>query len=234
MISDDGTIVAFESVDSTLDPLDTDGKYDVFVRDLVNGITHLVSVDSLGTTSGNMDSHLDSINADGSIVAFTSDASNLHTSVTTSTDRNVYVGRDIRNGLTIVVSVNNAGNGYSHSESGVLSADGRRVMFWSYADDIPGFSDVNGNGDVFVYDFADGTTQLVSKNRSGNATGNGGSAGFALNSDGNFIAFVSIANDLIDQDFNSTWDIFLADLEADSIMLVSAAIPDDTDPDGEW
>ena len=54
--SPDGTKVAFFSVASDLDPLDTDTLEDVFVRDVVAGTTTLVSVNAAGSASGNGDS----------------------------------------------------------------------------------------------------------------------------------------------------------------------------------
>jgi Tol biopolymer transport system component len=78
-ISANAQIVAFHSNASNLVAGDTNGAFDVFVHDRLNGVTERVSVDSSGVegndNSGNYGGP--SISADGRIVAFYSDASNL-------------------------------------------------------------------------------------------------------------------------------------------------------------
>jgi len=72
----DGRFVAFTSRVSDLVKRDTNGTFDVFVRDLKAGVTHRVSVNSAGK-EGNKDSYDASISANGQLVAFTADADNL-------------------------------------------------------------------------------------------------------------------------------------------------------------
>ena len=74
-ISAGGRFVAFESVATNLAPGDTNGTYDVFIRDRKAGKTQRVSVSS-GGAQGNGVSFHPAISADGRFVAF-SDASNL-------------------------------------------------------------------------------------------------------------------------------------------------------------
>jgi Tol biopolymer transport system component len=78
-ISADGRFVAFESGAENLHPDDGDEVLDVFVRDLEASTTTLVSraAGPAGTT-GNQDSGIPAISADGRYVAFESAASNLH------------------------------------------------------------------------------------------------------------------------------------------------------------
>ena len=75
-ISADGQIVAFESWASNLVFGDTNGTVDVFVHHRSTGVTERVSVDSSGA-EGNGWSMDPSISADGQIVAFESDSSDL-------------------------------------------------------------------------------------------------------------------------------------------------------------
>ena len=77
-ISADGRYVAFWSTATNLVAVDTNGFSDVFVRDLTDGTTVLVSVNSLGV-QGNFGSFDPSISADGRYVAFDSAATNLTT-----------------------------------------------------------------------------------------------------------------------------------------------------------
>ncbi len=75
-ISGDSRFIAFQSAANNLVSGDTNGTWDIFVRDWQTGTTSRVSVNSSGiqANSGNSDS---SISGDGRFVAFTSAASNL-------------------------------------------------------------------------------------------------------------------------------------------------------------
>src|SRR5262249_46227473 len=75
-ISADGRFVAFTSFASNLVGGDTNGRSDAFVHDLSTGVTERVSVNSAGHQA-NGGSGSESISADGRLVAFQSDASNL-------------------------------------------------------------------------------------------------------------------------------------------------------------
>ncbi len=84
LISSDGRYVAFVSEANNLISNDTNQMRDVFVRDLQNGITLLVSTNRTGTGSGNGASSPIAMSADGNRVLFQSRANNL-TSGTSST-----------------------------------------------------------------------------------------------------------------------------------------------------
>src|SRR5262245_44574793 len=78
-ISADGHHIAFTSAASNLVPGDTNGRTDVFVRDLTTGVTERINVTSSGAQSEGVFSvgnSIDSvaINADGSVVAFLTNA----------------------------------------------------------------------------------------------------------------------------------------------------------------
>jgi Tol biopolymer transport system component len=88
-ISADGRYVAFESKATNLVAADSNGRADVFVRDLQNGSTVRASVDS-ADTQGNQASAHPSISADGRFLAFTSKASNL-VSVDTNSAQDVFL-----------------------------------------------------------------------------------------------------------------------------------------------
>jgi Tol biopolymer transport system component len=103
------------------------------------------------------------------------------------------------------------------------SADGRFVAFGSLANDLVG-SDTNGYPDVFVRDRQLGTTTLVSIHSNGNQGDNdsgiifeaeGYSGTIAINADGRFVAFESMATNLVNDDTNGLRDIFVHDRDAD-------------------
>lgn len=221
VISADGRHVAFQSAGANLVPGDTNGAVDVFVRDLDAGTTRLASVNAAGTGSGNGASHHPALSADGRIVAFESDASDLVAGdANGATDVLV---RDLQAGVTRLVSVNTAGTGSGNggSSTPTLSADGSRVAFDSNASDLVPV-DTNGSPDVFVRDLPAGPTRLVSVNQAGTDGGDSSSVRPYLTASGRFVAFQSDANDLAPNDFNSSSDVFLRDLDAGVTRLVSA------------
>ncbi len=75
-VSTDGYYVAFASAATNLVPGDTNGRIDVFVRNMTNGLITRASVGS-GGQAGDGDSTHPSISPDGRFVAFQSQASNL-------------------------------------------------------------------------------------------------------------------------------------------------------------
>jgi len=77
VISADGRVVAFRSSANDLVATDTNRATDVFVRDLQNETTTLVSVNISGADSGKGNSQFPAISADGTVVAFLSSASDL-------------------------------------------------------------------------------------------------------------------------------------------------------------
>lgn len=107
------------------------------------------------------------------------------------------------------------------SDSPSLSADGRYVAFSSTATNlVPG--DTNALSDVFVRDTVAGTTTRVSVT-SGGAQANGASDNPAISNDGHYVAFHSVATNLVASDTNSTDDIFVRDLVGGSTSIVSVS-----------
>jgi Tol biopolymer transport system component len=206
-ISTDGRYIAFESFAANLVPGDRNGALDVFVHDLQNGQTERVSVDSSGV-EGDMQSSNVAISADGRFVAFTSHATNLVPGDTNGA-ADIFV-RDRVAGQTFRVSVDSSdAQANNQSMNPALSADGRYVGFFSSATNLVA-GDTNGANDVFVHDLLTGETTRVSVDSSG-AQGNGPSAYAALSADGRYVAFISLATNLVANDTNGTWDVFVHD-----------------------
>ena len=100
----DGRYVAFISTATNLVAGDTNGTQDVFVRDLIGGVTSLVSAGATGT---NVSISPPLITPDGRFVAFASTAKGLVSSVSASSQGEVYV-RDLVSNVTIWASTNAA------------------------------------------------------------------------------------------------------------------------------
>ncbi len=133
-ISADGRFVAFRSSANNVAPPDQNSMVDVFLRDLQDGSTLIVSTSEDGS-SGNFGSLEPSISADGRLVAFHSYATNL-VSGDTNEHSDVFV-RDVSSGRIRCVSVSSSGDpGDGDSEQPSLSADGRYVAFQSSAGNL--------------------------------------------------------------------------------------------------
>jgi Tol biopolymer transport system component len=146
-ISADGRFVAFQSESSNFVPDDTNGTYDIFVRDRKTGETERVSMASDGAQAED-GSGEPSISGDGRFVAFSSHATNLAPGDTNGVE-DVFV-HDRRTGETERVSVAFDGaEGENMGGSPWVSGDGKFVAFESSAPNlVPG--DTNGATDAFV------------------------------------------------------------------------------------
>jgi Tol biopolymer transport system component len=118
----------------------------------------------------------------------------------------VYV-RDRVAQTTVLVSVGRGG-GVANGESrgGVITPDGRFVVFNSMASNLVAgdtnrTSDTYSGGDVFVRDRASGTTERVSVSSSGGQALLGGHGG-PISDDGRYVAFDSDSADLVGGDTN--------------------------------
>jgi Tol biopolymer transport system component len=226
-LSADGRSVAFSSLATNLVANDANGVEDVFVHDRVSGATVRVSIDSSGV-EGDGASKWPSLSGDGRYVAFQSAASNFVAGDFNGTN-DVFVHDrdpdgngvfDEGNGVTTFVSVTkNGAVPHRGSFSPSISADGRFVTFGSAASTLVS-GDLNGFNDVFLRDLAAATTTLVSVD-SGGVQGNGDSAPCGISKDGAFVAFTSMARNLVPGDTNGNTDIFVRDVLQQTTERVS-------------
>src|SRR5262249_39679097 len=100
------------------------------------------------------------------------------------------------------------GNPGSHNPS--ISADARYVAYESYAPDLVA-GDTNGVLDVFLHDRRLGTTERLSVSTGGDQ-GRLESYFASISGDGRFVAFQSVASDLVSGDTNQNSDVFVRDL----------------------
>lgn len=216
-ISADGRFVAFESDARNLIPTWFGDVNHIFVHDRATGATACISVDSNGVRA-TLDCTAPSISSDGRFVVFTSRAPNLVPGDTNNMD-DVFV-RDRLTGKTTRVSVDSSGNEANNkSGAAVISANGRYVAFDSRASNLVP-NDSNGTADVFVHDQLTGQTTRVSVD-SGGGQAYGDSLWPAISGNGRFVAFDSIAGDLVPGDLIGVNDVFLHDCATGSTLRIS-------------
>jgi len=193
-ISGDGRYVVFESSASNLVSSDTNGLKDVFVHDNQANTTALVSQSSSGTQA-NAYSQSASISYSGQYVVFESNASNLVSGVTGTTNTHLYM-RDLINATTSIIDTSSSGAiSSTYANYGRVSADGRFVVFLSTASNlVTGFS--TGNKiQVYLKDMDTGAIKPISATSSG-VSGNNDSGIASISCDGNIVAFGSLATNL--------------------------------------
>ncbi len=235
-ISEDGRFISFESLADNLVLNDTNSVRDAFVhdRDADNdgifdepGATTTVRV-SVATdgTEGNghlSESYQPALAGNGRYVAFQSFATNL-----VPNDTNLMLDVFVRDRdtdadgifdepgavLTERVSVDSSG-GQSNGGSGQagITADGRYITFYSTATNLT--DGAGGPQSIFLHDRTTGETIRLSETGSG-ANPDNTSNGAMIAANGPIVAFTSLATNLVDDDTNQTFDVFLYDPAASS------------------
>ncbi|MHB8780292.1 MAG: TolB family protein, partial [Candidatus Geothermincolia bacterium] len=209
-ISPDGRYGAFMSPATNLVAGDTNSAIDVFRKDLETGETLRVSTSSAGAQAAG-DSFNPAFSSDGRYLVFESTASDLvagDTNAATDIFR-----KDLTTGETQRCSTNAAGaQAAAGGESGVLSSDGRYVLFESNSADLVA-GDSNLAVDVFRKDVVTGDIIRCSTDSSGAQVLLGGFWP-DMSWDGRFVAFVSLAGDLVTGDTNLAQDVFRKELAA--------------------
>jgi Tol biopolymer transport system component/Ca2+-binding RTX toxin-like protein len=215
-ISPSGRHVVFQSTASNLVSGDTNGVYDIFLKDLQTGTTARVS-QSLAFGQANQGSSRASVSDDGRYVVFQSLASNL-VAGDTNTQSDIFV-RDMVTGSVALVSTASGGGPSSGSaDEASISGDGRLITFSSIGSDLVA-GDTNGVGDVFQADnplyIAPQAVTRISVSTQGVQGGAESDlyapGGHAISADGRYVAFYSFASNLTPNDTNATYDVFLRD-----------------------
>jgi Tol biopolymer transport system component len=240
-----GRFVVFESHASNLVDGDTNGRPDVFLRDVELGTTEQVNVSSaevqaapvaIAAALGQAD-----VSPNGRYVAFAEAAANL-VGGDFNKAADVFV-RDRVLGTTRRMSVSSAGvEGNDDSVDPQVSDDGSIVAFVSQASNLAP-ADADAQPDVFVRNRAKATTELASIGVGG-AGADGAARRVSLSGDGSRVAFVSGATNLVIGDTNHVADLFVrhrlvAKTTRVSLTSTGAQLDDDVDEarmsaNGQW
>lgn len=203
-LSDDGRYVIFDSERSDLVADDTNGRRDVFLHDLQLNTTTRVSLDNDGRQLP-YDSTAGTVSNNGYFVTF-------------ETPDGIMLRNRIGKTTTRIDRLPDGTNPMYAGFSPVSTPDGRYI---AYLSDAPGLAtdDTDVFIDAFVFDRVTGATERVSVS----STGEGGNSNsgerfwnpeqrqLAISPDGRYVAFRSFASNLIADDTNGTWDVFVRD-----------------------
>jgi len=192
-ISADGRSVVFRS--TATDLVDGSGPEQIFVRDLSDQTTEVVSKSTAGDPANDASS-TPNISGDGRYVVFASFATNL---VPSAVGFKQIYRRDLLTGVTTLVSASSDGEaGDSFSQDPVVTTDGRYVFFDSAAANLVS-GDTNGKWDVFEHDCETGVTRRISVD-SLDTEGLADSWIPAITDDAEFVAFESQATNWLLRD----------------------------------
>lgn len=224
-ISSNGRYVSFASWSELLDldmAMADNFDYHVYVRDIQNPDTYLVSTTWDGELPNSSSMYSTAVSNDGTTIGLLSYATDLMPEPITSVYQNLFVSsvepdpedvqeRDIVQvrftaGYTPIVL--EAGNGESRNVS--VTPDGRYVVFETLAKNLlpdPGYE---WGTNVYVYDTVDDAFELINVDNDENA-GSGNAFYPSISDDGRYVVFVSSAYDLVPDDNNGYDDIFIRD-----------------------
>jgi Tol biopolymer transport system component len=201
-----GRYVVFNSVASNLDPADPDTTRDIYIRDVLTGETTLVSrADGAEGPKGNGESARGRLSSDGRVLAFHSTASNLDPA-DAEPDVDVFV-RDLAANQTTLVTAQ-----VTNAQLAALSDDGSHVAYLIPASTV--FTDSGEPyGDLYVQDLRSGSRTLVAPLSLG--------SGVSLSANGRYVAFSSVATNLVPADHDRLPDVYVVDVQAGTTTLVS-------------
>ncbi len=250
-VSGNGSAVVFESKADDLVDNDTNGKADIFVRDLAAQTTERVSVNTAGA-QGSKPSTAPTISNDGMLIMFESSSPELAIDKATATtdvflhDRTSGVttrvvenahGPVLSGSGSIAVVTTDAGLTMVDLRSGrrtvigdgmdpVLSSDGSTVLFRAsklLIPPVPKFNRTYDNDyDLYRYDVATGETTVLSTQPDGTRM-KWESSGHAISPNGRFVTFFS-SNQFDPDNLDTTSRLFIRDLHTGTISKITAEV----------
>jgi Tol biopolymer transport system component len=182
-------------------------------------VTARVSVASDGS-EGNGYSSEPAISSDGRYVSYHSDASNLVAGDTNNAE-DVFVFDRTTGGTAQISAASDGSEGNQGSYEPELSSDGRYLTYHSAASNLVP-DDTNELEDVFLWDRVTGETVRVSTASDG-AQANSSSFAPAINGNGRYITYESLASNLVSGDANGMMDVFVWDRTTTETVRASVA-----------
>ncbi|HSH02532.1 MAG TPA: hypothetical protein VLL52_08440 [Anaerolineae bacterium] len=216
-VSADGRYIVYSSKAANLVPNDDNNVADIFLYDKNNGQIDRISVTSAGEQA-NGTSEAPTISADGQHIAFVSYATNLVPDDTNAVQDIFWHNR--QTGTTTRISTAADGsNANGMSIQPRLAANGRYLTFSSSATNLAP-NDDNNNPDIFVYDQETNSIELISVAPDGNIALSGSDSP-DISADGRYVTFASVASNLVPDDTNGVYDIFVRDRTAGTTTRIT-------------
>jgi Tol biopolymer transport system component len=225
-ITPDGRFILFSGLEASTT------NASVRLWDAETGTNVLVSANTNGVFSTGSTALAAAMTPDAHYVTFLSDAADLTTNALypgAPTNQFHIFRRDTVGGGIVMVDADTNGFGENnfYGVDPVMSTNGQFVFFSGPdAGLVPG--DVNGAEDVFLWDASTGLPQVLSEAnpllpvRAGSGTS--GEDTLFVSGDGRWVAFSSVATNLVPDDTNNAEDVFVCDRWSGTNILVSVAV----------
>jgi|GEM_PF-2746661 len=222
-ISANGNYIVYESSADNLVAKDVNKNQDIFLYDRETGQTELISVNSKNEQANGY-SQTPSVSDDGRFVVFESSATNLVPG--DDNEKSDIFIRDRKIGETRMISISSNGSPANNDSSGIwISPSGEIIN--GYDKFSVSLQTIQGDGtfgeyelgEVAINNFETNTSEIISKNPQG-IYANRDSVSPAISKDGRFVVFASEANNLVEDDTNLAWDIFLWDSQTRIIQRI--------------
>lgn len=230
IISSDGRFAVFTSAASNLVGGDTHGNNDVFIVELATGTVRRASVAGDGTEN-NADNGSPFVSGNGRYVTFVSDATNLGGGGDDN-QPDVFMLDTQTNALSHIAP----SPFFAHADNliayAATSDDGKYIAFDSYDASLHP-SDTNGTFDVFVNNTVTGDTALISVALDG-FSGDFESYFPSMSADGRYVFFGSTATNLVANDTNTKYDVFLRDTATSTTKRISESSAGTESNDHSW
>ncbi len=186
------------------------------------GETSRVSVSSRNKESNGTSWH-PAISADNRYIVFQSDADNLVPNDTNKTIDIFVHDRQTKRTRRVSVASDGSQSKPSWTNQATISGNGRFVAFTSDASNLVA-DDKNSAPDVFVHDLRTKQTTRASVSSDGiEAIGGDWKGHPSLSADGRYVAFLSLASNLVEGDTNNNEDVFVHDRKTKKTIRASVA-----------
>ncbi len=214
-MNDAGTKVLYQTpaaqVDSTTFALHRSGTPRLYVLDPATESSIDVCGPTIGASSTDVGCSVGALSGDGNHVFFRSSARDLHPDTATTVNAHFY-RKNLTTGVIDLITRNTSGSPSNIGASVALIAkadfDGSRFVFASTATDLV-LNDTNNFVDLFMWDVTTGIRRINVSSAAVQANADVYFANFAISNDGEFVAFSSVASNLVTGDTNAKSDLFL-------------------------
>lgn len=222
-ISADGKTVAFESYATNLATNDNNGARDVYVWSEASGTVELISAAQQGVAA-NGESFEPTVSGDGSVIAYTSYASNIVTLQPVFSTPNVYVHQ--QGGGTDFISKDfETGKAAGGCSVPSISEDGTTVAFCGYTSHLVK-GDNNNLWDIFLWQNGTAGLKRISLTSTGGERNQGTESASrvvapSISGNGKYVAFATTASNMVPDDNNNTQDVFVVNVETGAVIRAS-------------
>jgi len=222
-ISADGRTIAFESYATNLSGNDNNGARDIYVWSEKTGTVNLVSMAQQGGAA-NAESYEPTVSGDGSVIAYTSYASNIVTLGPVFSTPNVYVYQQ-GGGTDFISKDYETGKAAGGSSVPAVSEEGTSIAFCGYTSHLVS-GDNNNLWDIFLWQRGTPGLKRISVTSSGGERNQGTESASrvvapSISGDGRYVAFSTTATNMVPGDNNNAQDVFVIDTKTGSIVRAS-------------